>query len=105
MTNINEYSQECTHASEAEAWAAFHADEQAHVGTDVLVSEMEVYDETIEANPYTVKFAPPRVGKVLYYDYRLLDDVGGWIIHPVVGLEVDGVEGWTDGAPRMWEEA
>jgi hypothetical protein len=101
--NINDRATEVMHGSEAEAWEAYHADERALVGTEVLVSAMEVFDEETEANPFEQTYDPPRVGKVTGYDYRLLDDGGAWIVHPYVYLEVDGIEGWTDGRAHMWE--
>jgi hypothetical protein len=101
MLNINDRETEVMHGSEAEAWAAYHADEKELVGSEVLVSAWEVFDEEAD-QPLPHTFDPPRVGRVRYYDYRLLDDVGGWIVHPYVGLEVDGIEGWTDGRAHMW---
>jgi hypothetical protein len=102
LTNINDRATEVMHATEAEAWEAYRADEKELVGTEVLVSAMEVFDEETEANPFEQTYDPPKVGRVRYYDYRLRDDAGAGILHPLVGLEVDGVEGWTDGRAHMW---
>lgn len=102
--NINEWGEDgIIHDDKGQAWAAYHADERELVGTEVLVSAMEVFDEETEANPFEQTFDPPRVGKVTYFDYRLLDDVDVWIVHPIVGVEVDGVEGWVDGRSHMWK--
>ena len=105
MLNINDRSDgEREHEDEAEAWAAYHADERSLTGTEVLVSEWETFDEELEANPFTVKFDPPIVARVTSLDYRLLDDVGVWIIHPWVYLDAgEGRNGWVDGYAHMWK--
>jgi hypothetical protein len=103
MLNINDRSDgERMHGSEAEAWQAYEADKRELVGSEVLVSEMEVFDEDAD-QPLPQTFNPPRVGRVTGYDHRLLDDVGAWIVHPYVYVEVDGTEGWTDGYAHMWK--
>jgi len=104
LTNINDRETEVMHGSEAEAWEAYHADARELVEAEVLVSAWHMFDKKADLWK-SPTFDPPRVGKVTYCVYRLFDDKKEGIIHPYMGLEVDGVEGWTDGRAHMWRNA